>query len=235
MKAHELQTDPLADRRLKREAAVRGVIVHREESNEDESAEAPKVQAPMKSDPASAAQMDQEAVREEAPAAPPRKQTARKKASKPRAAVAPEGDLAMPAPIETAQPRVQFGPRVRSDVLTALRAFCSEWGTTLQASLEMALAEWLTRRGYPVGEDIIVPELPGPVTIAVPAGPPGIPMPPRKGPARKQLNVRLLEETNSALDEFVKDRSVAIQDVVDLAIAEFLAARGSWTETPAQS
>jgi hypothetical protein len=55
----------------------------------------------------------------------------------------------------------------------------------------------------------------------------GVAMPPRRGRGeRTQLNARVRIGVEQALQRFVRDHDTTVQDCVDLALAEFLAARG---------
>lgn len=67
-------------------------------------------------------------------------------------------------------------------------------------------------------------------TVAVPAsvaGRPALPMPPRRsGWGRVQLNTRVRVEVEQLLQRFVDDNHTTVQSSVDLALVEFLAARG---------
>jgi hypothetical protein len=52
-------------------------------------------------------------------------------------------------------------------------------------------------------------------------------MPPRRVRGeRVQLNARVRVEVEQALQRFVREQGTTVQDCVDLALAEFLAARG---------
>jgi hypothetical protein len=54
-----------------------------------------------------------------------------------------------------------------------------------------------------------------------------VPMPPRRVRGeRVQLNARVRVEVEQALQRFVREHGTTVQDCVDLALAEFLAARG---------
>ena len=55
----------------------------------------------------------------------------------------------------------------------------------------------------------------------------GAAMPPRRVRGeRVQLNARVRIEVEQALQRFVREHDTTVQDCVDLALAEFLAARG---------
>lgn len=55
---------------------------------------------------------------------------------------------AMPEPRERWR-RVQLNTRVRVEVEQALQRFVTEHHTTVQSSVDLALVEFLTARGYP--------------------------------------------------------------------------------------
>lgn len=55
----------------------------------------------------------------------------------------------------------------------------------------------------------------------------GLAMPPRRSQTRRvQLNTRVRVEVGELLQRFVFDHDTTVQSSVDLALAEFLAARG---------
>jgi len=60
-------------------------------------------------------------------------------------------DLAMPARRQQWQ-RVQLNTRVRVEIEALLQRFVSEHDTTVQNSVDLALAEFLAARGYPLEE-----------------------------------------------------------------------------------
>jgi len=68
----------------------------------------------------------------------------------------------------------------------------------------------------------------GTPTGAVPAGGAGGPVMParRSRRARVQLNTRVRVEIGQVLQRFVDDHETTVQDSVELALTEFLAARG---------
>ncbi|WP_335992317.1 hypothetical protein [Glycomyces sp. MUSA5-2] len=182
-------------------------------------------------DPAPEPPVDEAAAAPPVPpeAAPPKPPAAAARPKPKRAAkAAPQtAEVAMPPAKHTPEPSVQFGPRIRSDLADRLNAFCADFDATKQDTVDMALAEWLARRGYPASPDIVVPPLSVPVDLTAPepaAG--GVPMPPRRSAIkRRQLNVRIRPETNQALIQFTTDHSSVIQDIADMALAEFLAIR----------
>lgn len=58
-------------------------------------------------------------------------------------------------------------------------------------------------------------------------GMPTVAMPPRRSRwERVQLNARVRVEVEQVLQRFVRDHDTTVQDCVDLALTEFLAARG---------
>lgn len=57
--------------------------------------------------------------------------------------------LAMPARRQTWR-RVQLNTRVRVEVEQTLQRFVDDNQTTVQSSVDLALAEFLTARGYPL-------------------------------------------------------------------------------------
>ncbi len=60
---------------------------------------------------------------------------------------------------------------------------------------------------------------------------PAVTMPPRRiRGERVQLNARVRIEVEKVLQRFVQDHGTTVQDCVDLALTEFLAARGYRTE-----
>jgi hypothetical protein len=65
----------------------------------------------------------------------------------------------------------------------------------------------------------------------------GPPMPARRprGVPRVQLNTRVRHDIDQLLVRFVAEQSATMQDTVDLALQEFLAARGYHLETPAST
>ncbi|KPC74091.1 hypothetical protein ADL26_11665 [Thermoactinomyces vulgaris] len=163
-----------------------------------------------------------------AAAAPPKRPAAASKSkSKRTAKAAPQATApAMPPTKPTPEPSVQFGPRIRPDLAERLNAFCVEFEATKQDTVDMALAEWLARRGYPPVPDTVVPPLEAPVDLAAPAVDEAVPMPPRRSAnKRRQLNVRIRPEVNQALVRFTADHPSVIQDIADMALAEFLAIR----------
>lgn len=206
-------------RRQNRTGAVDGIFARRQE---DEPAPAP---APEPS-------VDEAA----APTTPPKQPSATKTKSKRTAKAAPQTVApAMPPARPAPEPSVQFGPRIRPDIADRLTAFCADIEATKQDTVDMALAEWLARRGYPATPDVVVPDLPGQVDLDTRSNTPGIPMPPRRGATRRrQLNVRIRPEVSTALGRFLADRPSVVQDVADMAIAEFLSIRGYWLQ-PAET
>lgn len=172
---------------------------------------------------AAAPQPAPEAAAPKKPAVP----AATKARSKRSAKAAPQAVApAMPPARPTPEPSVQFGPRIRPDIAERLAAFCADFEATKQDTVDMALAEWLARRGYPAVPDTVVPPLEEPVDLAAPAAAEGVPMPPRRGAnKRRQLNVRIRPEVNQALVRFTTDHPSVIQDIADMALAEFLTIR----------
>jgi len=84
--------------------------------------------------------------------------TDRLRASTPEAALVPmasladrEFTLAMPARRPRWE-RVQVNARVRVEIEHVLQQFVRDHDTTVQSCVDLALAEFLTARGYPPGE-----------------------------------------------------------------------------------
>jgi hypothetical protein len=214
-KTEEVKQAEKEARKQERSGAVDSLFIrHQEDAPEpdpapgqpvDEVATAPETVAPKK------------------PAAP----AAAKAKSKRSAKSAPqEVAPAMPPARPTPEPSVQFGPRIRPDIAERLAAFCADFEATKQDTVDMALAEWLARRGYPAFPDTVVPPLEEPVELGAPAAAEGVPMPPRRGAnKRRQLNVRIRPEVNQALIRFTTDHPSVIQDIADMALAEFLTIR----------
>jgi hypothetical protein len=64
-------------------------------------------------------------------------------------------------------------------------------------------------------------------TVVSTADSPAVAMPPRRSRGeRVQLNARVRIEVEQILQRFVSDHDTTVQDCVDLALTEFLAARG---------
>jgi hypothetical protein len=227
-----LKTDPLAKsrRQQEREQVADSVYEYHVEPEPPVPApEEPETAAPAVDDapaptPESVAPESvpaSEAETEVPPAveAPPR---SKRKPQPAKATVAP----AMPPARPTPEPSVQFGPRIRPDIAERLAAFCADFEATKQDTVDMALAEWLARRGYPASPDTVVPPLDAPVDLAAPAVDETVPMPPRRSAnKRRQLNVRIRPEVNQALVLFTTDHPSVIQDIADMALAEFFAIR----------
>jgi hypothetical protein len=208
------------NRRQDRAAAVDSIFTR---SQEDQPEQDPA--------PERAAAETTSAEPQPAPEAAPPKKSAAPATTKANAKRSPKPSTqtaapAMPPAKPTPEPSVQFGPRIRPDLAERLTSFCSEFEVTKQDTVDMALAEWLARRGYPVGPNTVVPPLEDPVDLAAPAVDEGVPMPPRRSAnKRRQLNVRIRPEVNQALIRFTTDHPSVIQDIADMALAEFLAIR----------
>ena len=77
----------------------------------------------------------------------------------------------------------------------------------------------------PEWEGAVALDMPG--TTAAEHGPVGPPMPARRPKwDRVQLNTRVRVEVERLLQRFVDDHDTTVQNSVDLALVEFLAARG---------
>jgi len=80
-------------------------------------------------------------------------------------------------------------------------------------------------RLLPAWEGAIAVDTPG--ITAAEGGPPGPAMPARRPKwDRVQLNTRVRVEVEQLLQRFVDDHDTTVQNSVDLALVEFLAARG---------
>jgi hypothetical protein len=81
----------------------------------------------------------------------------------------------------------------------------------------------------PNWEGAVALDVPGTTTAAA-SGPPGPVMPARRPNRPKwdrvQLNTRVRVDIGQLLQRFVDDHDTTVQNAVDLALVEFLAARG---------
>jgi hypothetical protein len=88
------------------------------------------------------------------PAAPAKKtaRQARRSAPRPRPVTpAAEGELPMPASKQTT-PRVSMSTRLRADLSDALQQFVVDHRVKVQDCMDLAVEEFLSRRGYPPAE-----------------------------------------------------------------------------------
>ncbi|MEV4758846.1 hypothetical protein AB0J86_27630 [Micromonospora sp. NPDC049559] len=67
----------------------------------------------------------------------------------------------------------------------------------------------------------------------VPTPKPAMPARRPRGVPRSQLNTRVRHDINALLARFVTEQSATVQDTVDMALQEFLAARGYHLENAA--